>query len=398
LELTTAREVSGQVTKLDVFNAEVQLRGRELNLITTERALQDAYDTLKQIMDVDLEEVLEVEAPVIDFGEAKETDIRILLMTVMFSYVENRRLNIYFSSTVKREIVTDENTGAVMLKTTWVTMNKRTTEEPQILFQATHFDEAVVLKEALDNRLDLLVNRRAVAIEKINTMLQKDGLGQQIDLVGSFSRDNLNRSFLESGNGDEANNWQVGVQFSMPWGKIRDRAGYERALLDLQRAEIALKQARTTVQLDVRNITRRLREAEKSLLIEGKRVEQAKRSVEAAQISFDRGLKDSFDVIRAEDDLKNAKNLFIGRRQNYAVSLAQIESIVGKPTGRVELDGNTLGGLIDSKLPEGLKERGLPRAQPDAEPHPADDPWNNSKQYREDYKPNKKAPVILDEK
>lgn len=369
LDLTTAREAAGQVTKLDVFNAEVQLRGRELNLISTERALQDAYDNLKQIMDVDLEEVLEVEAPAIDFGEIKEPN-------------------------VLKEIVTDENAGAVMLK---ITRNAKV-EEPQILYQATHYDEPVILKEALDNRLDLLVNRRSVALEKINTMLQKDGLGQQVDLVGSFSRENINRSFLESGNGDEANNWQVGVQFSMPWGKIRDRASYERALLDLQRSEIALKQARTTVQLDVRNIMRRLREAEKSLLIEGKRVEQAKRSVEAAQISFDRGLKDSFDVIRAEDDLKNAKNNFIGRRQNYDVLIAQLESIVGKPTGRIDLDGNTLGGLIDSKLPQGLKERGLPRAQPDAEPHPADDPWNTSKQYRQDYKPKKKAPVILDEK
>lgn len=369
LDLTTAREAAGQVTKLDVFNADVQLRGRELNLITTERALQDAYDALKQIMDVDLEEVLEVEAPAIDFGEIKEPN-------------------------VLKEIVTDENAGAVMLK---IVRNGKI-EEPQILFQATHYDEAVILKEALDNRLDLLVNRRGVALEKINTMLQKDGLGQQVDLVGSFSRENINRSFLESGNGDEANNWQVGVQFSMPWGKIRDRASYERALLDLQRSEIALKQARTTVQLDVRNITRRLREAEKSLLIEGKRVEQAKRSVEAAQISFDRGLKDSFDVIRAEDDLKNAKNQFIARRQSYDIQTAQLEATVGKPTGRIDLDGNTLGGLIDSKLPQGLKERGLPRAQPDAEPHPADDPWNHTKQYREDYKPNKKAPIILDEK
>lgn len=369
LELTSAREGAGQVTKLDVFNADVQLRGRELNLITTERALQDAYDNLKQIMDVDLEEVLEVEAPTIDFGEIKEPN-------------------------VLKEIVTDDNAGAVMLRV--VRDNK--TEEPQILFQATHFDEAVILKEALDNRLDLLVNRRGLAIQKLNTMLQKDGLGQQIDLVGSFSRENINRSFLESGNGDEANNWQVGVQFSMPWGKIRDRASYERALLDLQRSEIALKQARTTVQLDVRNITRRLREAEKSLLIEGKRVEQAKRSVEAAQISFDRGLKDSFNVIRAEDDLKNAKNQFIVRRQSYDIQIAQLESVVGKPTGRIDLEGNTLGGLIDSKLPEGLKERGLPRNQPDAEPHPADDPWNHTREYRKDYKPNKKAPVILDEK
>jgi hypothetical protein len=132
---------------------------------------------------------------------------------------------------------------------------------------------------------------------------------------------------------------------------------------------------------------RRLRELERSLLIEGKRVEQAKRSVEAAQISFDRGLKDSFDVIRAEDDLKNAKNQFIRRRQDYTVLLAQLELFVGKPTGRVDLSGQSLGGLIDSKLPEGLRERGLPPRAPNAEPHPADDPFNDEREYRKDFNP-----------
>jgi len=161
----------------------------------------------------------------------------------------------------------------------------------------------------------------------------------------------------------------------------------------LQRAEIELKRTRTDVQADVRDIMRGLRQLEKGLLIEGQRVEQAKRSVEAAQISFDRGLKDSFDVIRAEDDLLRAKTQFINRKLDYVVQLAQLETTVGKPTGRVDLAGQSVGGLIDARLPEEFRTRGLPAAQPEAESRPEDDPFNKSREYRKDYKPTKDCPL-----
>ena len=366
LELSAAREQAGQVTKLDVFNADVQLRGRELDLITTERELENAFDQLKILMDVDLAEIIRVDAPIVDFGEQR-TDANTI-----------------------RSLQSDEKTGTVMLVTT---QDGKVVGKPVILYQATHFDEPTILKEALENRIDLLNSRRSLAIQKLQTLLAKDGLGHQIDLVGSFNRSNAGRSVLEGDNGQEVNNWSVGVNASIPWGKIRDRAGYERALLDLQRAEIELKRTRTDVQADVRDIMRGLRQLEKGLLIEGQRVEQAKRSVEAAQISFDRGLKDSFDVIRAEDDLLRAKTQFINRKLDYVVQLAQLETTVGKPTGRVDLAGQSVGGLIDARLPEEFRTRGLPAAQPEAESRPEDDPFNKSREYRKDYKPTKDCPL-----
>jgi outer membrane protein TolC len=365
LELSAAREGAGQVTKLDVFNAEVQLRGRELDLITTERELENAYDQLKILMDVDLSEIIRVDAPTVDFGERVEPPLM-------------------------KRLQHDEKSGTVMLVTY---QDDKVVGKPVVLFQATHYDEVTILKEALENRIDLLNSRRSLAIQKLQTLLAKDGLGHQIDLVGSFDRSNAGRSVVESDNGQEINNWSVGVNASIPWGKIRDRAAYERAMLDLQRAEIELKRTRTDVQADVRDIMRALRQLEKGLLIEGQRVEQAKRSVEAAQISFDRGLKDSFDVIRAEDDLLRAKTQFINRKLDYVVQLAQLETTVGKPTGRVDLEGQSVGGLIDARLPEEFRTRGLPAAQPDPEERPEDDPFNRSRQYRKDYKPLKDCPL-----
>ncbi|MGD0093745.1 MAG: TolC family protein [Planctomycetota bacterium] len=369
LVLTEVRKNAGQVTQLDVFNAEVQVRSRELDLITDETALETAFDNLKRLLDVDLAEQLRVDAPLVDFGEKTAPG-------------------------ETKAIISDEAAGTVYLK---VTRNGQPVGEPAVLAQATHFDDSVVLQEALNNRLDLLNARRTLAIQKVQGLLAKDGLGHQIDLVGGFGRDANGRSVLEADNGKEVNFWSAGVQATFPWGKIKDRAAYERALLAVEKAELDLKLARTAVEADVRLSVRSLRQDEKGLLIGGQLVEQAKLAVAAVKVSFVSGLKDSFAVIQAEDALLAAKRDFIGRQLDYVVQLALFETIVGKPTGRVEMSGQTVGGLVDSKLPEGLKGRGLPKPAPEAEPRPEDDPLSRIPAYRKDYKAQSDPAIIIKE-
>ncbi|MCZ7649353.1 MAG: TolC family protein [Planctomycetota bacterium] len=387
LDLTRARERAGQVTRLDVFNAEVQLADRELALTANIRALENAFDFLKQIMDVDLEESVGVVQQRVEFGEnpGANEDIRIETDeksgTVLLVKREQK----------EAEIARPDGTK---IKTTVV---GDALGKPETMFQATRFDEATILRESLQNRLDLLNSRRTTAIRKLNALLARDGLGHQIDLVASYGRSKAGDTFAVS-HGLEDYDYSAEIKYSLPWGKIADRASYERALLDLQRSEIQLKQARTQVHLDVRVILRTLRETEKSILIQGKKVEQAKRSVEAAQISFERGLKDSFDVIRAEDNLLSAKTDFINRRLDYVVRLAELETVVGKPTGRVDLSARHPGGLIDGTLPETLREKGLPASAPTADPRVEDDPFEHQK-ARKDWEktsdPESRQPVYI---
>jgi outer membrane protein TolC len=375
LKLTEARFKADMITKLDLFNAEVQLRSRELDVVADERTLELTLDKLKQLLDVDLEENLQVDAPIVDFGEGAEPELDNVIMS-------------------------DDATGTIYLqKMTKGDMTKGIKPVPvgergAVLTQATHFDESVILNEALNNRLDLLNSRRSLAIQKLQALFSKDGLGHQIDLVGSFGRTTSGRSILEADNGKESNSWSAGISATFPWGKIKDRAAYERALLALEKAEIDLRLARTQVQADVRDIMRALRQNEKGMLIGGQLVEQAKRTAIATQVSFDRGLKDSFNVIQAEDALLAAKRDFINRKLDYVVQLAQLELTVGKPTGRVDLAGQSVGGMVDSKLPEELRSRGLPKPASQAEPRPADDPFSKTREYRQDYKADKDKLII----
>jgi outer membrane protein TolC len=369
LDLTAAREAAGQVTKLDVSNAEVQLQNRRLSALQDRQALEIVLDTLKNLMDVDLEENIGVQAPVVDFGDK-------------------------FEEGVTKELIINREEGTVSLE---IRKNNQLVGPARELFRAQRYDESVILDEALQNRIDLLNSRRAVAVQKLETAASKNGLGHEIDLVGSYSRGLSGHSVFEGDNGTEAHSWSYGVNAKFPWGKIVDRGIYENALLELERTEIELKQARTIVQTDVRNILRNIRVAEESLLIQGQQVEQAKRSAEAAQISFERGLQSSFDVINAENALLAAKRGFINSRLDYLVFIAQLEVVVGKPTGRVNLEGQSVGGLIDSHIPEELRDRGLPQRAPDAKPDESDNPWNKTRLYRKDYSPDRRNPVSVDQ-
>ena len=369
LDLTQARERAGQETRLDVYQAELQMRQRELALITNERQLGNAFDALKQVMDIDLEEKIRVRAEDLSFGDKPE------------------------KKTIE-VLETDEPKGVVYLVKRDADNNKQIGES-KILFQAQHFSDPRVLSEALDNRIELLNGRRTLAVQHLQTMLAKNGLGYQVDLVGSHSHSFVDSSLRGAGSTSDANNWTAGIKASIPWGKIADKASYEIALLDLQKTEIELKQVRTIVHAQVRDVLRTLREAEKTILIEALAVEQAKRTVEATRISFERGLKSSFEVVRVEDDLLSAKNIFISRRLEYVVDIANLDLTVGKPTGRVDLGGQTLGGLIDSHMPESLNSKMQPRRAPDADPSCEDFPLNKSRAYRCDPKPEPDTRLIL---
>jgi outer membrane protein TolC len=345
LELTRARERAGQVTRLQVLDAEVQVGQRERDLISSQGLLETSFDTLKLNLDVDLEEPVQVVEEPVDFGESAAPGEE----RVLEADVQTRTVRLVARRGGARQ------------------------GEPLVLFQAVPQDETRILAEAFQNRLDLLNARRATALQRLNVLLAEDGLQYQVDLTGSYG---LSGSGADWGQAHSLknDNFSLALNVTIPWGKVSDRAAYEQALLDLQNAVLGLKDLRNTVHGQVRQSLRDLRELEQRVLIQAKVVELAKRSLEASRVSFERGLERSIDVIQKEESLLRAKTDFLTQRQQYVITLARLEKIVGLPTGRVNLDGEGNGGRIESALPESLDNRPLPRRAPSVPPAPADEP------------------------
>ncbi len=378
LEYAEARLDAGVETRLSVAQAKLQLRTRELSLVSNGRQLESAYDVLKQILDVDLEEAIQVRATKVDFGDIAPEELPPVETEADFLEVDESKGIVYL---VKRGIK-DGKVGDVI-------------GTPKIIFQAQHFDEKKVLEEAMANRIDLLNNRRDLAVQQLQTMLAKNGLGMQVDLVGTYGHSYTSKDLRAAGTSSDVNNYTVGVNASIPWGKIADKAAYETALLELQKAEINLKKVRTTVHSDVRDIMRLLREAESTLLIQALVVEQAKQTVKATFIAFQNSIGTSFEVVSVKNDLITAESGYISILLNYVVDLARLEQVIGKPTGRIDLEGRTLGGEIEAHLPDSLTKKPTLRNAPDAEPNCDDHALNNSRGYRFDPKPEPDTRMTL---
>ncbi|MCX7805349.1 MAG: TolC family protein [Planctomycetota bacterium] len=335
--LSQARERAGQVTKLDVFNAEIQQANREVQLVAAETNLEAAYDALKRIMDVDLAEGVRVEFEDVDFGESAPADQSRVIETAenpaRVDLVIRRRLPAAEGREERFEEISRKN-----------------------LFTAVRFDEDRVLSEALGYRIEIARSRYNAQLARLTSLLRKDGLGLQVDLSGTVRGYGSGEDWSDAG--EMANtDMSASLRVTIPWGKVSDRVAYEKALLDMRLAEIDLKNTRVEVKAEVRDLMRRLRQAEATIMSQAKQVEQAKRSAEAAQISFERGLKDSFAVVLAEDDLLNAKVGYINSTLNYQILLAELDRVRGVRSGRVVLDKAQGAGDVKASPPSG---KGLP--------------------------------------
>jgi len=217
LDLTTAREAAGQVTKMDVFNADVQMRGTEVSLLSIQRWLHEAEMDLKDAIGEDAVKAIPVAT--IDFG----------LRTVKDGTMP--------------EIQSDSAAGTVSLVTLEFDPNKMNAGKEvsrKVLFQATRVPKEILAKAVENTPADV-------------------------------------------------------------------RPQYRRKLDTAFNA---------------------LQQLEREVLARGRSIEQAKRALEAAQLSYDRSTKDSFDVIRTEDSLRTDKLDFVNRKLDYEVQLAELEYLL----------------------------------------------------------------------
>ena len=342
------RAEAGNVIALDLLNAEVNLANRQLDEVSTQRELEAALDNLKQLLNLDMGERLVVEADAALFGDEEEEKIG------------GRPL----------AIVVDPDTQIIRLALPPAggeDVREEDWETVRTIYRPVAHDPGLLLRVALDNRVDLINMRRRIAVSKLEVMFREDSLGHQLDLFGHYSRLGADKDFSDAHNldGDE---FEVGLRYRLPWGKRFDKARHQRALLDLEEATLNLKRQYNRIESQVRDVLRRLRETSRSLTIQAVRIERAKGRVDQSEVNFERGLRDSFDVVNTHESLHRAKLEFLNSRQLYLAQLAELDLVTGRRTGRVSLDVDNPSGQVESELPPELLERGLPARAPLPEP------------------------------
>ena len=127
---------------------------------------------------------------------------------------------------------------------------------------------------------------------------------------------------------DHGTNWQLGLSYSMPWGRRSDKANYRQALLEVNSQKLRIEQAEQQLSVLVRQAVRAVEFNLAAVEIAAKATELSVRQYEQQKARFDAGLATAFLVLQAQDALENARFQELGAKialRRAAVELRRLE-------------------------------------------------------------------------
>ncbi len=192
------------------------------------------------------------------------------------------------------------------------------------------------IETALLQRLDL-----ATSMDKIDDALRKvmvaaDGLGPQLDLVGSLevgSTPPTDYSRLQFHRGT----YSFGLNADLPFDRKAERNAYRRTLIELLRQKRDYEDFTDNVKLQVRQAYRQVNEAVERHRIQKNSLELAEKRVESYSLLLEAGRLSARDLLDAQNDLLQAQNLLTAALVDHAIAklnfFTNIDVLQVKPDG-----------------------------------------------------------------
>ena len=171
-------------------------------------------------------------------------------------------------------------------------------------------DEGTVVEIAVNSRLDLLNARDAIDDTRRGVGVARNNLLPDLSLRGNVTFDTnpseLNQFHYEH----ERTTWRAFMDLELPLDRMSERNDYRRSLITLRRAQRGYELAADQVRQDVRQARGQIDLALTTLSIQRQSMELALRQREAADFRFEQGRASNREVVDAEDNLLNARNLY----------------------------------------------------------------------------------------
>jgi outer membrane protein TolC len=191
----------------------------------------------------------------------------------------------------------------------------------------------VLVRRALDARLELLESRDLVDDARRSASLAKQNLLPQLDLNVGVTQLGFGSSF---GTAWRAGDAQVNVflSASIPLPQASQRATRAVADLELGSRQRGVRQRELDVEQEVRQALRELEQIQKSVELQRKAVEVADQQRRLAVLRYQRGLGSNFDVVDAESNLVTARSALVQLLTSYAVARLDLK----RATGTLDVD------------------------------------------------------------
>ncbi len=163
------------------------------------------------------------------------------------------------------------------------------------------------IEMALVRRLDLVNTRDELDDAKRKLTLAAEGLGVQLNLIGSADVDSnpqTDYSRLQFHEGT----YSLGLEADLPLDRKAERNAYREALISVQQQQRGYDEEVDRIKLDVRQAYRDLEETSENYRIQKVALELAERRVEEQKLLLEYGRGTIRLLLETEDDLVEAQN------------------------------------------------------------------------------------------
>ncbi len=267
LDENSARRQTGVATDLDVLSAEVGLATARQQVVQAEQSVRDAEDRLLNL----------INSPTFETRPGP----------VAFDEYKGGAPNFSMSYKRAREYYPDTLSAEEQIKQ--LTIDLETARRNQL--------------PDLDLVASLGYTARAT----------RDGY---VDVIEGLPR-------------EPGNNWSIGLNYSMPWGRHADKARYRIAQSNLESQKKRLEQLEQTLLVNVRVAVRAVETQLVAVEIASKGSELALRQYEQQKARFDAGLSTSRLVLQFQDDLEDARFRELSARLALRRAVAELGRLEG---------------------------------------------------------------------
>lgn len=189
-------------------------------------------------------------------------------------------------------------------------------------------DEAIEL--GLSNRIEI-----AQALDNWQENWQLSRVAEQnlypeLNLVLNYSNCGRDEIFTRSCSGRRREStWGIGFTTSTDFNMTSEKIAYDQSILAMTSSQRNIEQTKTNVILDVRKAFRNLEKAYNKIEIQEKQIHTAQGGMKLAELKFERGLANNFDLIQAEKSLVSAQNNYLSAVIEHIIGEYQFLSAIG---------------------------------------------------------------------
>jgi len=261
---------------IEIINSYYQVLQQRDTVTVREDSYRRQVDSTKQL-------IMEAEVGKVGVGQADADEARQDLLNAENNLVSARQSYQRTLDNFKIDLALPTDANVVL------DQNELPALEAAGVYEPTYTEEEAT-DIALDRRLDLANTRDGLEDVERKLILAAEGLGVQLDLVGSAdpinSTPNTDFTRLRFHEG----NYSLGLEGDLPLDRKTERNVYRRALITVQQRQRGYDEEVDRVKLDMRQALRDLVETAESYRIQKVSVGLAENRVEEQQIKLKYGL------------------------------------------------------------------------------------------------------------